>query len=148
MSEQIDSIFAELTGDVPRGTARMQVLINPTAAQIRAIPLGSDIAYTSPRQFQSGIWDEEVRDLFAECAGQNDCGHMHGFLIYTPPVPTDDSALTAEAIAKHAADMFEESVRKATSDTPDPEWPLHDVLELMVEAAVHKARDGMVFPPF
>lgn len=148
MSDAFDSAFDQIVADVPKGTVRMQVLINATAAQIQAIPDGSDVAYASPRAFHSGLFDDEVRGEFTRCAEANDCGHLHGFLIYTPPVPAPDSTLTAETLAKHAVNRWEEAVRLAITHPEVSEWTLHDVLTMMAHALVHTAREGMVFPPF
>ena len=148
MTEPYDSIFAALVEGKPPVTSRMQVLTNATAAQLASVPNGSDVAFTMPGVFQYGVYDDEARAEYVRCAEANECGHLHGFFIYTPPVPTEDSALTAESIASNAVDLFDGALRKARSDDPDPDLSERDVLTMMVESAVHTAREGMVFPPF
>lgn len=145
----IDDVFKAITEEVPRGTVRMQLLTNVTAAQIQSIPLGSDVALFSPSGIvQHGVFDEEARANFISCTEQNECGHLHGYLVYTPPFATEDTALSADDIASMYVSKFEGAIRKARSDDPDPDWSERDVLELMVRDAVLMARDGMMFPPF
>lgn len=77
-------------------------------------------------------------------------GHYPAALAYLPPAPTPASALSAEQIADLMLDKYASSFGAsiASSHTEERELSPTMVARSMLMAAVHMAREGMVFPPF
>lgn len=142
----MDDVFQNIVAPERTGPHRLQVLENPVVAQMQAIPVGADVIVATEDKFMAGPWTEATRDGFCGVADANDCGHLHGFLVYLPPVPTPDSALSAESIAADIHLRFK-GARDAAVRDRDTDRATR-VLIAMLEEAVHKAREGMVFPPF
>lgn len=120
------------------GPSRIQVIDYPSKAQLEAIPLGSDVVYTDKTQFAAGPLTEGVRNHFLSVAGEE--GKLNGFLAYLAPAPTPDSALSAEEIAQQLVPVYLARLEDGTDASL--------VLSSLAAAAVHKAREGMLFPPF
>lgn len=139
-------ILERLAEGDKKGMHRIQFLIAPSAAQMSAIPFGSDVI-VYPIGGDEGIaygpWSEGTRDVALHHIEADGCDHYHAMVAYLPPVPAPESTLTAEAIADDIMDGMSASRDSRGTFTLDSRR-----LAYMLQAAVHQAREGMVYPPF
>lgn len=158
--DSVDAAFAQLTDEKPLIFERLQFLQLPTAAQFRAIPVGSEciiIGGPSDDGMIRGVMTAEQREDFASQAEESH-GHLHIILIYVAPespastlTPEDADGLeTPEQIADAVVQEFGPHVRQFMLDrmSGKPTGTALDLMRMVITAAVNRARKGMARLPF
>lgn len=137
----VDQEFERIVGDAPsQAPARLIVLFDPTEAQVRAIPLGSDVVVTDTRMFLCGIMAvEQQESLIHMMEGR---GHLHATVAYLPPPPTSDSVLSPDALAQQVLDKYMPRIMRAA----DGQVSAKEVAMAMLRETVVLAREGVSSP--
>lgn len=140
--DRLEKVLQQILDGPATPLVRMQMLGNPTTAQIKAIPDGSEVIMTHTEVAMFGVMTENSRQELLDAIRDQEtgCDHLHGQLIYDPPrTVVPDSALTADQIADRQMRAFEANRSRGVTN---------ELLHTMLSAAVHEAREGMVFNPF
>lgn len=126
-------------------TPDLTLVAEPTAVELRGIPMGSQTMVVAGNKVYSGVWSPESLSMWLSKTADENENTLGVAIIFTGPrAIEDEAALSAEEIVASVMRLHLEQGRRAIEENGS----MVDVLKDMLTHAVNLARGGLVAKPF